>query len=136
MKMNKLLLLSVLSLGLLMGCTGNNNPSQGGSGSDDTSSSSSESIIEKKVTVNFYLDYNHVSKDQIVFTTQVDNGGLISEKPANPTEAPYPEFPVFKGWSKKEIIDDINDLWNFESDIVIANSGVFSLYGIWVAEGE
>lgn len=136
MKMNKLLLLSVLSLGLLMGCTGNNNPSQGGSGSDDTSSSSSESIIEKKVTVNFYLDYNHVSKDQIIFTVEVDNGGLISEKPANPTEAPYPEFPVFKGWSKKEIIDDINDLWNFESDIVIANSGVFSLYGIWVAEGE
>ncbi len=136
MKMNKLLLLSVLSLGLLMGCTGNNNPSQGGSGSDDTSSSSSESIIEKKVTVNFYLDYNHVSKDQIIFTVEVDNGGLISEKPANPTEAPYPEFPVFKGWSKKEIIDDINDLWNFESDIVIANSGVFSLYGIWVVEGE
>ena len=136
MKMNKLLLLSVLSLGLLMGCTGNNNPSQGGSGSDDTSSSSSESIIEKKVTVNFYLDYNHVSKDQIIFTVEVDNGGLISEKPTNPTEAPYPEFPVFKGWSKKEIIDDINDLWNFESDIVIANSGVFSLYGIWVAEGE
>ena len=136
MKMNKLLLLSVLSLGLLMGCAGNNNPSQGGSGSDDTSSSSSESIIEKKVTVNFYLDYNHVSKDQIIFTVEVDNGGLINEKPTNPTEAPYPEFPVFKGWSKKEIIDDINDLWNFESDIVIANSGVFSLYGIWVAEGE
>lgn len=142
MKMNKLLLLSVLSLGLLMGCTGNNNPSQSGgnsgneSESDNPSSSSSEPIIEKKVTVNFYLDYNHVSNDQIIFTTQVDNGGLISEKPTNPTEAPYPEFPVFKGWSKKEIIDDINDLWNFESDIVIANSGVFSLYGIWVAEGE
>ena len=137
MKMNKLVLLSILSLGLLVGCTNTNNPSNNQSGSDDTSNvSSSESIIEKKVTVNFYLDYNHVSNDQIIFTTQIDNGGLITEKPANPTEAPYPEFPVFKGWSKREIIDDVNDLWNFEADIVVANSGVFSLYGIWVAEGE
>ncbi len=136
MKMNKLVLLSVLSLGLLMGCTNNNNPSNNQSGSDSPSSSSSEPIIEKKVKVNFYLDYNHVSDDQIIFTTQIDNGGLITEKPNNPTEAPYPEFPVFKGWSKREIIDDISELWNFETDIVVANSGVFSLYGIWVAEGE
>ena len=137
MKMKKLLLLSILSLGLLVGCTNTNNPSNNQSDSDDTSNvSSSEPIIEKKVTVNFYLDYNHVSNDQIIFTTQIDNGGLITEKPANPTEAPYPEFPVFKGWSKREIIDDVNDLWNFETDIVVANSGVFSLYGIWVAEGE
>lgn len=136
MKMNKLVLLSVLSLGLLVGCTNNNNPSNNQSGSDGPSSSSSEPIIEKKVKVNFYLDYNHVSDDQIIFTTQIDNGGLITEKPSDPTEAPYPEFPVFKGWSKREIIDDISELWNFETDIVVANSGVFSLYGIWVAEGE
>ena len=136
MKMNKLVLLSVLSLGLLVGCT-NNTPSNNQSGSDNpSSSSSSEPIIEKKVKVNFYLDYNHVSDDQIIFTTQIDNGGLITEKPNNPTEAPYPEFPVFKGWSKREIIDDISELWNFETDVVVANSGVFSLYGIWVAEGE
>lgn len=140
MKLNRYLFVGVLSLGLLMGCTQNNSPSQKeSSGSDSPASesgSSSEPIIEKKVKVNFYLDYNHVSDDQIIFTTTVDNGGLIAEKPNNPTEAPYPEFPVFKGWSKKEIIDDISQLWNFENDVVIANSGVFSLFGIWVAEGE
>ena len=135
MKMNKLVLLSFLSLGLLVGCT-NNTPSNNQSGSDSPSSISSEPIIEKKVKVNFYLDYNHVSDDQIIFTTQIDNGGLITEKPSDPTEAPYPEFPVFKGWSKREIIEDISELWNFETDVVVANSGVFSLYGIWVAEGE
>ena len=120
-----------------MGCI-----EQGGSDSSGQSSqtssetSSSTSIIEKKVTVEFYADYNQVLAGNVYFTTQVDNGSLITEKPANPTESNYPEFPVFKGWSNKEIIDNLDELWNFELDIVVCNSGTFKLYGIWVAQGE
>ena len=53
MKLNRYLFVGVLSLGLLMGCTQNNSPSQKeSSGSDSPASesgSSSEPIIEKKV---------------------------------------------------------------------------------------
>ena len=127
----------VLSSFALIGCTDNNNNS-GEQSSSETSSqtSSSSSIIEKKVTVEFYMDYNQVLAGNVYFTTEVDNGSLITEKPANPTQSNYPEFPVFKGWSKKEIINDLSDLWNFETDIVICNSGTFKLYGIWMAQGE
>lgn len=104
--------------------------------SSETSSSTSSTIIEKKVTVNFYLDFNQLEAKEIYYTTEVDNGGLITSLPPTPTVSNYPEFPVFKGWSKKEIIDDINDLWDFSKDTVVANSGTLNLFGIWVAEGE
>ena len=112
------------------------NISQTDSSSSESSSSEESTIIERKVTVNFYLDYNQVAAGKIYFTTEVDNGGLILEQPANPTEAPYPEFPVFKGWSAKEIINNENELWNFATDKVVTNQGTFSIYGFWVAEGE
>lgn len=128
-----ILTLLVLSSFALFGCKENGGSS---SGNPIEPSSSSEPIIEKKVTVNFYLDFSQVDAKNVYYTCEIDNGSLISEIPANPTEAPFPEFPVFKGWSKKEVIDEINDLWDFSSDIVIANSGTFNLFGIWVAQGE
>ena len=106
------------------------------SSSGEKESSSSSTIIEKKVTVNFYLDFNQLESKNIYYTTEVDNGGLITSLPPTPTVSNYPDFPVFKGWSKKEIIDDVNDLWDFSSDTVVANSGTLNLFGIWVAEGE
>ena len=129
--------LLVLSSIALTGCIEQGGSSSSGQSSQDSSqSSSSTSIVERKVTVNFYLDYNQVLAGNVYFTTQVDNGSLITEKPANPTESNYPEFPVFKGWSNKEIIDNLDELWNFDVDIVIGNTGTFNLYGIWVAQGE
>ena len=129
--------LLVLSSIALTGCIEPSGTSDSNQSSQTTSqTSSSTSIVERKVTVNFYLDYNQVLAGNVYFTTQVDNGSLITEKPANPTESNYPEFPVFKGWSNKEIIDNLDDLWNFDVDIVIGNSGTFNLFGIWVAQGE
>lgn len=148
--MKKLLIIALASLTLLAaGC--NKKKSGGSSGqasstssttetstssSSSSKTSSSESIVDRKVTVNFYVDYNQIDANNIYFTCEVENGGLITTIPDNPTESYFPDFPVFKGWSDKEIIDDLKELWDFSKDIVVSNKGTFSLYGIWVAEGE
>ena len=137
-------LLSLLSLSLILaGCTGwdnlpnNSSNSSNNSSSSQTSSSSSSTIVERKVTVKFYLDFTLVAAGDVYYTVEVDNGGLIPAKPDDPTESPFPgEYPVFKGWSRKEIINDDADLWNFATDKVVANKGEFAIFGIWVAEGE
>ena len=63
------------------------------------------------------------------------NGSKL-EAPATPTKAPMPEFPVFLGWSYKEIINDKKDLWDFSKDTVQTDETSFNLFGIWVAQGE
>lgn len=89
------------------------------------------------VTVNFYVDYNHQSSaEDIYFTCSVKNGEVITEKPTDPTESNYPEFPTFKGWSDKEIIDNYDDLWDFANDRVSSNYQTMRIYGIWMASGE
>ena len=89
------------------------------------------------VTVRFYVDYNHQSStDDIYYSCQVENGSLITDKPADPQTSNYPEFPNFKGWSEKEIIDDYDDLWKFETDVMNSTMQVFRIYGIWMAPGE
>ena len=88
-----------------------------------------------EVRLNLYLDYNQVDAENIYYSIIVEKGSLLVE-PKKPDTPPMPEFPVFKGWSKKEIIDDYKDLWNFKKDRVQTDAKIYRLYGIWVVEGE
>ena len=133
-----LVLFAALSLIMASGCScKKKNSSNSDSGSISESTSVSESINpDVMITVNFYLDFNQVEAKEIYYTTQVNNGSKLQE-PTKPTTYLYPDFPVFKGWSQKEIIDDVKDLWNFDTDTVRVTRGTsLNLYGIWVAEGE
>ena len=130
MKHVKLSLLSfILSAMVLTGCGCSSD--NGGGGDDDPQP------YEGKVTVKFYIDFNQASTTEVYSTAEVDNGSLVAE-PTKPTtaQAPLPEFPVFLGWSKKEIVDDKKDLWNFSTDKIEAEGDTFAIFGIWVAEGE
>ena len=128
----KVLLLAVLSTFLLIGCGKSNNNSS--SGGKDSSSGGGQK--EEFVTVNFYADYNQKAIENVYYSCKVKNGSLITDIPNNPTEALYPDFPVFKGWSYKELIADEGDLWNFATDKVNTKYNTFDLYGYWVVEGE
>ena len=112
----------------LAACTKTNNGGNGGNNSGGGNE-------DGKITVNFYLDYNQVSAKNVYTTQSIDNGAKLT-KPTDPTSAPLPEFPVFLGWSYKEIIDNKADLWDFSTDKVQTDEPTFSLYGIWVAQGE
>lgn len=90
----------------------------------------------QEITVNYYLDYNQIVSKNIYLSVTVKNGSKLT-KPADPTTPIFPEFPVFKGWSSKEIIDDAKDLWDFSKNTVRVTDGTtFNLFGIWVSTGE
>lgn len=91
----------------------------------------------QKVTVNFYLDYNEITSKEVYYSCEVKNGSKLKE-PERPTQGTFPEFPVFKGWSHKELIDNEEDLWDFSKDKVQVENGqtTFIMVGFWVAEGE
>ena len=122
-----LLVLTTLALG---GCKLFPSRSSGGgdSGEDDD-----------RITVKFYLDYNQLAVDNIYYQYKVENHKKLNA-PDVPSkdQAPLPEFPVFKGWSTKQLIDDEKDLWDFSKDVMEVQDGVdqFRLYGFWAAEGE
>ena len=121
-----LLLLAPLSLAGCKRSSSNDGPeTPSGSGEEDDDS----------VTVNFYLDYNKINLNEVYHSQTVKRGKTVSEPP-KPSEAPSPEFPVFLGWSAKEIIDDKKDLWNFSKDKITTEYDEFEIFGIWVAEGE
>ena len=103
--------------------------------SSEEPSSSEGPLPSINVTVNFYRDYNYTHYRVRYYRTTVKNGELITDVPATP-EAPLPEFPVFIGWSTKEITDDYeNDIWNFETDrVMLYNADTINFYGIWAAE--
>ena len=130
MKSKLIIGLLASTLILTTGCFKRNKGS-GGSGGGDTSED------DGKIAVNFYLDYNQITAGVVYESYRVNNKTKLT-KPADPTEAPLPEFPVFKGWSQKEIIDNDKDLWNFDTDIMEVKEGYrsFNMFGIWVAEGE
>lgn len=124
MKKFSVTLLVMTSFLGLMAC----NHSSGGGGSSGGGD-------ENKITVNFYADYNQLNSKNVYQTLKVNKGSKLN-KPTDPKEAPMPEFPVFLGWSYKEIIDDKKDLWDFSKDKVEVDEPIFNLFGIWVAEGE
>lgn len=120
---------SKLLLGLLpallalsvTGCSGDEN-------NDDSQK------LPENVVVSFYIDYNQFDSGEAYATQTIAQGGKVTA-PATPTEAPFEMYPNFLGWSAKEIIDNKNDLWNFDTEIT-SETGTFSIYGIWVAKGE
>ena len=116
--------------------TTESSPAESG-GNESEEEEESQTIIDgMPVTVYFFHDYNHANAKDALLTVQSKNGELISEHPNDLTESYYEEFPVFKGWSKKEIIDSEDDLWDFEHDVVQSYTSTLRIYGIWVAEGE
>ena len=142
MKKNKLLILSLFTALMLASCNNGGITPSGGSGGGGSGGGEDDN----KITVNFYIDYNAANANkeftiggknslEVWATQKVDKGAKVS-KPADPTEAPLPEFPVFLGWSYKEVIDRKEDLWNFDTDTVNTETKTFSIFGIWVAEGE
>ena len=129
MKKKILLTLStaLISVLALTACVKKNN--DGGDDGDDD---------EPTCLVKFYTSYNAYDEDQKLtpyHQVEVKRGKKITDVPADPVSE-YPEFPVFKGWSEKEIIDNLDDLWDFDSDVVNTTKSTFNLFGIWVAEGE
>ena len=106
-----------------------------GCGGGDSGSKSEQQQPVKEIVVSFYIDFNQPNSDE-VYTTQTVKSGEKVTAPETPKTAPFKEFPVFLGWSEKEIISSKDDLWNFETDTVDSDSGRFSIFGIWVAEGE
>ena len=126
MKKTNLLPLILLSFPLIS-CGGMIDPAE-----------STESIsydYELTVTVNYYVDYNAIIAKEIYATETVKNGEKLT-KPADPTSAPFPEFPVFKGWSKYEIVDDTSKIFNFDKDVCLSTTATMNMFGIWVAQGE
>ena len=134
MKRLSLVILSIASAIALVGCscTAQPNGNSGGGGGSNTSTSN---VNKNDITVNFYADFNQVLSKNVFQSYTVHNGDKLT-KPTNNPEAPYPEFPVFLGWSAKEIIDDKADLWDFENDYVDTAGKTWNMYGIWVAQGE
>ena len=131
-----LVFLAALSIVMVSGCKKNKQPTSDSEPISESTSSEETSIPDVMITVKFYLDYNQVEAKEVYHTVEVKNGSKL-EEPTRPTPPLFPEFPVFKGWSQKEIIDDVKDLWNFDTDVVKVTLGTsLNLYGIWVAQGE
>ena len=141
--MKKLSLLLLLASFSLVACTSSRNNNSDGKTDDDSGQTVNPGGDDGdkidptvKITVNYYLDYNQLAAKVIYYTEEVQNGSKLT-KPGDPSKGNFPEFPVFKGWSTKEVIDNVSDLWDFDKDVVSVTSGkTFNLFGIWVATGE
>ena len=134
-KLGLLTLIPTLLAFSLSACNngGQGTTSQGGGGGGGDSG---QTIPEGYVRVTFYIDFNQASSDEYYDRKDIAIGTTVAE-PTRPTEAPFPQFPNFVGWSTKEIIKDKDDLWNFSTTITPEEgANTFSLYGIWLAEGE
>lgn len=131
-KIHPFSILCLLAPLFLASCGGRS--SSGGGSSTPTQDPTFDPSDDTQIQVKFYLDYNKINLDEIYATKVIKRGSKVSE-PTKPTEAPSSDFPVFLGWSAKEIIDDKKDLWNFSTKIT-TDENVFNLFGIWVAEGE
>ena len=100
--------------------------------------------------------------EEIVFgpysTTTVKNGAKV-KKPKNPSGPLYAEFGTFIGWSRYEIVESEDQLWDFDNDVVFIDdesiekvtvnfytdfntyeyvfaADVFNLFGVWKAQGD
>ena len=129
MKKLRFILLPLLAFSLIS-CGGASDP-----GTSTSSGASDTSIdYDTDVTVNFYADYN-MAVDGTTFKVVTVKNGQKLENPGTP-QVVLPEFPVFKGCSTHEIINDLKYLWDFDKDVVMTSKPTLNLYGIWVAEGE
>ena len=127
MKMRKLILLPALTL-LLTAC---NN----GGGSGDGGSYNPEK--ERDFKIMCYLDYNHYDPDSPYYVAWWDFDKPFSQsdiKLVDPTEAPDPYYPTFKGWSRYALVDEDKYLfdWNTAISEDEAVGGYIELFGIFV----
>lgn len=101
--------------------------------SGGTESSSGEGPIpEGYIRVYFYRDFSQPDSGEYLSYQDVKPGSKI-KKPADPTPL-FTEFPVFLGWSYKEVIKDTGDLWNFDTDVVVPleeGANTYEIYAIW-----
>ena len=121
--MKRKLLLGLLPALLAMSVTGCSG------GDDDTGEKLPENVV-----VTFYIDFTQQDGEEYYAVQTIKQGEKVVA-PETPTQSQFKEFPVFLGWSEKEIIDNKQDLWNFDNTIT-SKTGTFSIYGIWVAKGE
>ena len=126
-----------LLIPLMCGCSGTNKGG-GGSGGGGGGGQGGEPAVEEVVTVNFYADFNQKPAKNIYYVQKVKFGNKVVE-PDHPTTPSDPAYPVFKGWSAKEIIDDEADLFDFNTILTednVSYTKVLDIFGIWVAQGE
>jgi len=87
---------------------------------------------ETDLIISFYIDYNNIDEPYATLNWYTGKPITNANKPANPSQSMDPAFGKFVGWSSHTIIDDLKDLWNFETDVVPVGSYTFELYGIWI----
>lgn len=126
--MKKVKLLALLTL--LLGVT-----SCGGKPSE---SETELTEYDKTVYVCFYIDYNRVDiKNPLKDFMWYPGVPLpIEEIPDMSGVESLDGFSEFVGWSAHTIIDDLEDLWDFETDVASNDAISLDLYGVWVAPGE
>ena len=159
MKKNKALLMSLLLLPLLAGCSSETYfphltyPGDPLKESKDPKVDGDIDQTEFNMTVNFFLDYSHsdlvkggesdaqleLDKDyRPVYTMRwymlVPLGSCPAEALLTDVNAADPLYPKFLGYSEYPTSIDDSLLWNFETDY--KQSNVLNLYGIWVSEQE
>ncbi|MGM9873706.1 MAG: hypothetical protein ACI31G_02140 [Bacilli bacterium] len=109
----------------------------------DTSSSSSIEVSsseeyswpdDEKINVFYYKDY--LTIDTMYYSGLVIPGTAITDIPPDPEEPTDPYFDTFVGWSKRAVIDDLSDLYDFSTIIPLSQSSSIVLYGIWLNQND
>lgn len=131
--MKKLLKLSLLTI-LTFALASCNGGDSNGSSNDLYSSEEYSWPDDEKVTIIYYKDY--LSIDKPYYEGLEIPGTAIQDIPANPTEPTDPYFDTFVGWSKRAIIDDLKDLYDFSTIIPTSQSTAIVLYGIWLSSTD
>lgn len=138
MKKNKLLLLGLLVLPLLAGCSETIITPKRSYPGDPVEEK--EKFDEFNMTVNVYLDFSH--SEEPIYSTRWYMLKPLSEEIKNAAyqaiddnkdkaDPLYPEFLCFSEYSSS--VDD-SKAWNFATDY--KQSNILSLYGIWASEKE
>lgn len=138
MKKNKFLLLGLLVLPLLAGCSETIITPKRSYPGDPVEEK--EKFDEFNMTVNVYLDFSH--SEEPIYSTRWYMLKPLSEEIKNAAyqaiddnkdkaDPLYPEFLCFSEYSSS--VDD-SKAWNFATDY--KQSNILSLYGIWASEKE
>ena len=93
---------------------------------------------DKTVYVCFYIDYNRVdiTKPLKDFMWYPGVPLPMEEIPDMTGVESLDGFSEFVGWSSHTLIDDLEDLWDFETDVASSDAISLDLFGVWVAPGE
>lgn len=140
--MKKLLILSALLITFgLAGCKNNHvveSESDIPTESDVDSESSELTEYDKTVYVCFYADYNRVDLSNPLVGFMWYPGELLpTDMIPDMSEIEGADgYTEFAGWSTHTLIDDLDDLWDFETDRVPNAVNSLDLFGIWFSEGE